>query len=207
MHGRLLFAAVFLASIFAGCAEKGPILLTPAYQMPVEKPGTIPIVSVGVSPFKDGRAHAPSAIGTRLIPSGLKNDFVVQGTVAEVASKALKNALTARGIAVKDGAAWDLTTEGMKADGIALLLGGEIKTLWLESKASSFNTHVNASVQLRIVVGDGLEKKIIRTIEVSSTLDQEVLYSRERLENILSEALTSAIDQIFKDDEMKKRLQ
>ena len=29
----------------------------------------------------------------------------------------------------------------------------------------------------------------------------------KRLENMLSEALSSAIDQIFKDEELKKRLQ
>jgi uncharacterized lipoprotein YajG len=197
---------VFLAAILAGCAEKGPILIAPSYQAPTENPGATAKVSVGVSPFRDSRAHAGSAIGTRVIPSGLVNDFVVQGTVAELATKALKNALTARGIAAKEVSAWDMTAEGMKADNVTLLLGGEIKTLWLESKASPFKTHVNASVQLKIVVGDGLEKKIVRTIEVNSTLDQDVLYSRERLENILSEALTSAIDQIFKDDELKKRL-
>jgi hypothetical protein len=44
-------------------------------------------------------------------------------------------------------------------------------------------------------------------VEVSSRLEQDVLYSREELEAALSEALSSAIDQIFKDDELKKRLQ
>jgi len=202
----LLFAAVIAASALAGCAEKGPILLAPGYQAPAEKTAAVVKVFVEVSPFSDGRAHGASAIGKRQIPSGLENDFVVQGTVAELATKALKNALTVRNIAAIDAPAWDMTAEGMKTGGAALLLGGEIRTLWLESKASSFQTHVNASVQFRIVVGDGLEKKIVRTIDVSSKLDQDVLYSRERLENILSEALTSAIDQIFKDEELKKRL-
>jgi hypothetical protein len=40
---------------------------------------------------------------------------------------------------------------------------------------------------------------------VSSKLDQDVLYSRELLENMLSEALSSALDQIFNDAELKKR--
>jgi len=42
---------------------------------------------------------------------------------------------------------------------------------------------------------------------VSSKLDEDVLYSREKLEQMLSEALSSALDQIFKDEELKKRLQ
>ena len=62
-----------------------------------------------------------------------------------------------------------------------------------------------ASVQLKIVAGDTGEKKVIRAIDVSSKLDQDVLYSRELLENMLSEALSSAIDQIFNDAELKKR--
>lgn len=202
----ILIIALTLAT-FAGCAEKGPILLTVGYQAPAEKSGAVSKISVGVSPFRDGRAHAASAIGKRTIPSGLENELVVQGTVAELATAILKDAFAARGIAVKDVAGWDMTAEGMKAEGVALLLGGEIRTLWLESTASPLKTRLNASVQLRIVVGDGLEKKIVRTIEVSSKLGQDVLYSRERLEKTLSEALSSAIDQIFKDDELKKRLQ
>jgi uncharacterized lipoprotein YajG len=112
-----------------------------------------------------------------------------------------------RGLSVKDVASWDLSAEGMKADGVSLILGGEIKTLWLESTAVPLKTHLQASVQLRIVAGDPSEKKIIRTLEVSSKLDQDVLYSREKLENALSEALSSAINQIFQDENLKKRLQ
>jgi truncated hemoglobin YjbI len=37
--------------------------------------------------------------------------------------------------------------------------------------------------------------------------DHDVFYSQEELEQILSETLSSAIDQIFKDEELKMRLQ
>jgi hypothetical protein len=62
-------------------------------------------------------------------------------------------------------------------------------------------------VQLKIVAGYLSEKRVIRTIDVSSKLDEDVLYSQEELEQILSETLSSAIDQIFKDGELKMRLQ
>ncbi|MGE5809619.1 MAG: YajG family lipoprotein, partial [Nitrospirota bacterium] len=118
----------------------------------------------------------------------------------------LKKELTARGFSVKD-VPWDLTAEGMKSDGSALLLGGEIKTLWLESTSDTLKTHLRATVQIRVVAGDPLEKKIVRSVDVSSRLEQDLLYSREELEDALSEALTSAIDQIFRDEDLKKRLQ
>jgi len=137
----------------------------------------------------------------------MQSDYVVKGTVAETATAILKEAFTARGIAVKDIANWDLTADGMNDAGADLMLGGEIKTLWLESKPSSMLTQLKASVQIRITVGSRLEKKILRTIDVNSKLDQEVLYSQERLESALDEALSSAVNQIFQDDEVKKRIQ
>lgn len=206
ISGGFALSLFIMFVLLTGCAEKGPVLLTVGYQAPAEKAVTTSKIVVGVSPFRDGRGEQPSVLGKRTIPSGMQSDFVVQGTVAETATISLKEALTRRGIAVKDVAAWDLTAEGIKADGAGLVLGGEIKVFWLESSPSAFNTHLKASVELKIVAGDTGEKKVIRTIDVSSKLDQDVLYSRERLENMLSEALSSAIDHIFKDEELKKRL-
>jgi len=209
VYACLTVSMFILSMVVSGCAEKGPILLNVVYQAPAEKAGAASAIVVGVSPFRDVREAQPSVLGRRTIPSGMQSDLVVKGTVAEIATISLKEALTRRGIAVKDVAAWDLTAEGMPAEGAALLLGGEIKVFWLESlaAASAFNTHLKASVQLKVVAGDTGEKKVIRTIDVSSKLDQDMLYSRERLENMLSEALSSAIDQIFNDEELKKRLQ
>ncbi len=86
-------------------------------------------------------------------------------------------------------------------------LGGEIKTLWLESRPSSMQTHVKATVQVKITVGDRAAKKIIRTIDVNSKIDQDVLYSQETLEDPAFRGAVIGVDQIFKDDEVKKRLQ
>jgi uncharacterized lipoprotein YajG len=199
-------SALLMIVFLAGCAEKGPVLLTIGYQAPAEKAGTASTVSVGVSPFRDDRGEPASVLGKRTIPSGIQNDFVVQGTVAETATAIMKKAFAARGITVKDIAGWDLTAEGMDASGADLLLGGEIKTLWLESRATPIQTHLKAAVQIKITVGDRLEKKIIRTIDVNSKIDQDILYSQKKLEAALAEALSSAVDQIFQDGELKKRL-
>ena len=205
--GRLAAVSALLILLFTGCAEKGPILLMVGYQEPAETAKAASKLTVAVSPFKDVRGKAPSVLGKKTIPSGRENDFVVQGTVAEIATSGLKKALASRGITVTDAPPWDLSAEGMKAGGAALLLGGEIKILWLESTAVALKTHLQASVQIKVIAGDPSEKKIIRSVDVSSRLEQDLLYSREKLEDALSEALSSAIDQIFKDDDLKKRLQ
>ncbi len=202
-----MIASLMTVVLFAGCAEKGPILLSVGYQPEEGKTAAAQNIVVGVSPFKDSRDAAPSLLGTRTVPSGMRNDLVVTGTVAGVVTAALKDALKARGLAVKDVPSWDLTAENIKAEGARLLFGGEIKTLRLDSKASSLSTSVTAVVQIKIFAGDVAEKKIIRTLDVQSRVDQGILYSRDRLESVLSEALTSALNQIFQDDVLSKRLQ
>jgi uncharacterized lipoprotein YajG len=206
IYGSFILLALISVVLLAGCAEKGPILLTIGYQAPAIKTTTASNSTVGVSPLKDGRGRTASVLGKKSIQNGMQNDLVVKGTVSEIVTRALKEALIARGFMAHDVADWDLTAEGMKPNGSALRLGGEINAFWLDSVSIPFKTSMKVVVQLKIVAGDSVEKKIIRTLDVSSKLDQDVLYSRELLESSLSEALTSAIDQIFKDEELKKRL-
>ena len=192
--------------LIAGCAEKGPILLDIGYPVPEGKPAAEGKVVAGVGPFRDDRGKTESIVGRRTVPSGMQNDLVVQGTVSGMVAASLKDALKARGITVKDVPGWDLTAEGIKSKGVGILFGGVIKTLWLESTATTLKTHLTASVQLKIVAGDPAGSKIIKTIDVESTVEQDVLYSTSKLEEVLSEALAGAIDQIFNDDDLNKKL-
>lgn len=202
-----VISSLMAVVLFSGCAEKGPVLLNVVYQPAGGKAVASTKVVVGLSPFMDNRQTYPSLLGTRTVPSGMQDDYVVKGTVAGLVTSALRDALKAHGLDVKDVPSWDLSAEGMKAEGAALLFGGEIKTMRLDSKGATFQTSLTASVEIKIVVGDIAEKKIIRKLDVHSKIEQETLYSREKLESALSEALTSALDQIFQDDVLIKRLQ
>jgi hypothetical protein len=56
-------------------------------------------------------------------------------------------------------------------------------------------------------VADTAEKKIIRTVNVNSMMErQNITYSSDFLEETLAEALSTAIDHIFADEELKNRL-
>lgn len=193
-------------TILAGCAEKGPILLHIGYLQPEERPTAAAKVVVGLSPFKDDRGKPSSVLGKSTYESGLENDLVVQGTVSELVRARSKDAFAARGITVKD-VAWDMKSEDIHRDGADLLIGGEIKALSVDSISKPFKTTVKAVVQMKVVVADTAEKKIIRTLDVSSKLESEVWpYSPQKIEDMLTEALSAAIDQIFSDDDLKKRL-
>ena len=203
----IVFAFV-LAAFLAGCAQKGPVLLENIkYQAPEGLAAGSPKLVVGVSPFKDERGKTSSVLGKRTIPDYIENDLVVQGTVADLVATGLKDALKARGIMVKDAPEWDMNAESTKGSGIDILIGGEIKTFWVEAVSQPLNFKVNAAVQLRVSAADVAEKKLIRTIVLNSKIErQEVASSFESVEGAVSEALSSALNQLLNDDEFKKRI-
>lgn len=201
-------SAVLLAAFLSGCAQKGPVLLDNIrYQAPEGLAAGAPKLIVAVSPFKDDRGKTFSVIGKRTIPDYMENDLVVQGTVADLVTAGLKDALKARGIMVKDAPAWDMNAESIKSGGIDILIGGEIKTLWVEAVSQPLNAKVNAVVQLRVSAADAAEKKIIRTLVLNSKLERkDVAFSFELVEDAVSEALSSALNQLLNDEEFKKKI-
>lgn len=201
-------SAVLLAAFLSGCAQKGPVLLDNIkYQAPEGLAAGAPKLIVGVSPFKDDRGKTFSVLGKRTIPDYMENELVVQGDVADLVTAGLKDALKARGIMVKDAPTWDMNAESIKSSGIDILIGGEIKTLWVEAVSQPLNAKVNAVVQLRVSVADATEKKIIRTLVLNSKLERkDVSFSFELVEDAVSEALSSALNQLLNDEEFKKKI-
>ena len=201
-------AVVMLAVVLAGCAKSGPVLLQDIlYQAPT---GTAPErakVIVGVSPFKDVRGGSTSVLGKRIISDDVQNDLVVQGTVADLVTAALKDALQSRSITVKDAPAWDLSGTPPRAEGADLVIGGEVKVLWVDCQSRPVNVKTKATVQLRVSVADTSGAAPARTVNLSSALEREdVVFSYATVQDTLSEALTSALNQLLADEEVKKRL-
>jgi hypothetical protein len=199
---------VVLAVVLAGCAKSGPVLLQDIlYQAPT---GTAPErakVIVGVSPFKDVRGGSISVLGKRIISDDVQNDLVVQGTVADLVTAALKDALRSRSITVKDAPAWDLSGTPPRAEGADLIIGGEVKVLWVDCQSRPVNVKTKATVQLRVAVAETSGATILRTVNLNSTLEREdVVFSFYTVQETLSEALTSALNQLLADEVVKKRL-
>jgi galactitol-specific phosphotransferase system IIB component len=187
-----------LLVMLVGCAEKGPIVLA--------KSVATPKVVIGVATFKDDRADT-SILGKRKVADDVQDDFVVAGTsVSGLVTERVKDAFKARGFTVKNSA-WDRTEAGIKDEGADILISGEIKALNIDSTALPlFKSNIKAVVQMKIIAADTAEKKVIRTIVLNSTVQEEGLYSRDKASAMISEALSSALDQIFKDEELNKKL-
>ena len=202
--------SILSIGMLSACAEKGPVLLgNIAYQPPVNAAaGGAPKAVVGVSPFRDLRGTSVSVLGKRTIRNDIENDLVVQGTVADLVTAAFKDALMARGVTVKDAPAWDLKAETVAGDGFDILLGGEIKALWVEVASQPLNVKQQAVVQLRVSAADRTNKAVFKTLTMNSKLDrQDLAFSFDAVEGLLSEALSAAIDQLMKDEEFGKKIQ
>ncbi len=199
---------VFFAALLSGCAKKGPVLLDNIrYEAPEGLAAGAPRVVVGISPFRDDRGKSDSVVGKRTIPNYLENDLVVQGTAEELVAAALKDALKARGVTVKDAPEWNIDAQPIRANGVDILIGGEIKTLWVDAVSQTLNVKYKAEVKLRVSAADAAEKKIFRTLVLDSKVErQDVAFSFETVESALSEALSSALNQLLNDEEFKRKI-
>ncbi len=201
--------AVAMLLLLVACAQKGPVLLEGVmYKAPEgTRAGTSKSV-VGVMPFKDERGRAASVLGKRTIADDVENDLVVQGTVADLVSAGMKSALAARGVTAKDVPAGNLNAGTVMTNGANIIIGGEIKSLWVDVLSRPLNVKVSAEVQLRVSVADAADKKVFRTLLLNSKVErQDVAFSFDTVADAISEALTGAIDQLMKDDEFKKHIQ
>jgi len=205
LHTVIIVCAL---SILFGCAQKGPLLVNMWYKPPQDLVASAHKAVVGISPFIDERGTSKSALGKKSQPSSNKeNEIVIQGIVAELVTSKFKEALTARGITVKDIPAWDMVGEHIEAVDADILIGGHIKTLWTTAASSPLNVNYKADVQIKVSIADMAEKRLFRRLTLSSSLERkDVNFSLARVESMLTEALSSAIDQLMNDEEFKKRV-
>jgi len=209
---RTILTSLVLMTVFSlicGCAAKGPILVNMAYRAPEGLSRGSSSVVVGVSPFQDDRGVPASTLGKKVKPSsGAANDLVVQGTAAGIVTASVKQALQKRGIAVKTIPQWDPSDKGpVEAEGADILIGGSIKTLWAEVASKTVKDTYRVEVKIRAAVGSAADRSVVRYLTLNSSMDREdVKFSPERVGSMLSEALSTAIEQLVNDPQFKKSL-
>ncbi len=204
-----VMSMLILSFGLSACATSGPVLIGALrYERPQGMGSVRPGLSVAVGVFNDQRGVAPSLIGKRILPSaGVENELVVGGSAADMVSSVMKQALSARGIEVKEALQWDLSLENIP-DIADLFIWGEVKAMDVYAESRPLSVSYKADVQIRLMAADAKQKKLIRTLNLNSRLErQDIVFSFSTVEDMLTEALSSAIDQVFADQEINKRLQ
>jgi hypothetical protein len=177
------------------------------YQPP-EKETPRPRAVVEVKPFTDSRDRPSSIIGAKTSPDGRESDIIVSSTVSETVTRRLKEALRARGFTVIDAGGPVTSPDDAGGERADIILGGEIRVLWVEAVALPESTSLRADVQLHISVTESVDKKKVRGFNVNRRLDRRNvdLSSTRSMEELLARAFSFTIDRIFEDEELRKSM-
>ena len=130
-----------------------------------------------------------------------------QGTVADLVTKALKEALSVRGVEVRDVPAWGPEAKPGPQPEADLIFGGEIKTFWVDVQSRPLRVQTRAVVNLRVSVANAADGTVLRTLNLNSALERDdITFSFDTVERTLAEAMTSALDQLLMDKIIQERL-
>jgi hypothetical protein len=194
---------------FTACTGKSSVPLDVMYQyQPPEGEAPRPRAVVEVRPFTDNRGKPSSIIGAKTSPDGLESDIVVSSTVSETVTRRLIEALRARGFTVIDAGSPVTSPDDAGWKRADIILGGEIRVLWVEAIALPESTSLKADVQLHISVVESVDKKKVRGFNVNRRLDRRnvELSSTRSMEELLARAFSFTIDRIFEDQELRQSM-
>jgi hypothetical protein len=212
MRGRMAFPiSLLLVCLVAlgACAPKGPILVAASYRAPESVVSAPAKMVVGLSTFKDVRQVAPSVVGQKLsLSSEKENDLVIQGSVTDLVAKSFREAMTKRGVPVKTVRAWDLTDKGLPATDADIVIGGEIEKLWTEAVTGTLNVKYAVAVRISVSVADPAQKRVTRKLVLNTSMERrDVSFSSERAGDMLSESLSSSVDQLLNNTDFQQLLE
>lgn len=201
----LFLKIVFLGCFFAACAHEGPILVNMRYKPPAGLVSSVQKPVIGITPFQDVRTAAKSVVGRKANASGEKqNDLVVQGTVADTVTASFREAFQRRGFLVRDLAGTQATAAAAEAAGVDIVVGGEIKTLWVDVVSRAVRNNYKVDLQ----IGASLHNRgtgTTRNLNLNCSLDREdIRFTTDLVEGMLNEALSTAVDQLLGNEEFKK---
>ncbi|MEW6441934.1 MAG: hypothetical protein AB1640_13445 [bacterium] len=203
-EARWTLVMTMVTGLLFGCAHQGPILVKVGYQAPA---GIVPAkhkMVVGISHFQDARGKPNSVVGVKSkVSTESQEDLVVQGRLSDLVTAGFKEALQKRGYVVKDVPAWQ-PGGAVDAAGADVLLGGEIKSLWMEVTSKALKVRYKADVKILASTLD-VETQVTRTHDLNCAQEREdIKFYPELVESLLSEALSTAVDQLMKGEELKK---
>lgn len=204
-RSALVLISVFLGCFFAACAHEGPILVNMRYKPPSGLVSSVQKPVIGITPFQDSRTAGKSVVGRKANASGEKqNDLVVQGTVADTVTASFREAFQRRGFVVRDLPGTQVTAAAAQAAGVDIVVGGEIKKLWVDVISRAVRDNYKVDLQ----IGASLHNRATgatRTLNLNCALDREdIRFTTDLVEGMLNEALSTAVDQLLANEEFKK---
>ena len=211
---KALFAAGFLVLLCGSCLHPSYYRITMAYTPQKSLPAadrSLQRYVITVATFNDERS-APdhSTIGKRVKSDGSEIKAVSQlMQPGQAVAAVMKDFFYQHGYTVYGGIPeWDLSERAIDSRWGMLLVGGEIEDLSVVCTSNFANVQYEATVRLRVVFADVQRKKILytHTLESSSTY-RDVRFQKERMEQELNAALSTAVEKLFEDDKVARLIE
>ena len=194
----------FLVCSIFGCAP-GKIYLVDLKYISQDTAEKVPQpehpLTIGIKTFDDSRMEKED-VGRRIRSGGRMDIFKANlPPVDQAVTRAIKNYLTKRGYRLVDIQSWDFSPEGLSdaPDGVDIMIGGKIESLWAEVESSITRTKIKSRVKLLVYVGKVNEGKVITRKVESLPEVTEISFKREKVERSLNQTISEVIERTLDD--------
>ncbi|MGI6036866.1 MAG: hypothetical protein ACOYD6_01420 [Limnochordia bacterium] len=124
---------------------------------------------------------------------------------AEILEDALIRQLENAGFEVIRTSGWNFSADSIPAYlDTDFLLGGRLRTFWVESRPGLLTVSVNSRVTFDLIIADVENKRILWTGQFTgSDTTETVVRTAEQMRLSISRALTQAVNKVFQDPQVR----
>jgi hypothetical protein len=164
--------------------------------------------TIAVNSFWDER-NITDRVGDGFNSYGGKiESWVTDKNPTKVIEEAIIEQLKNAGFEVKKTSGWNLEADNissyLKSD---FILGGRLKTFWVESRPGFATVSVNSKVTFDLIIADVEKEEIIWAGQFSGSDQKEALIrTKETMRESLSRALTNSVNNVFQNDDVRQAM-
>jgi len=162
--------------------------------------------TIAVNSFWDER-NITDRVGDGYNGYGNKiESWVTDSNPTKIIEEAIIEQLKNAGFDVIKTSGWNLESDNIssyiKSD---FILGGKLKTFWVESRPGFATVSVNSKVTFDLIIADVDKKEIIWAGQFTGSDQKEAfMRTKETMRKSLSRALTNSVNKVFQNDDVRQ---
>jgi len=207
---RIVLCFVFAITLIS-CATTGHYQLDVRYMPQMESKSAdsgMQQCIITTAQFNDERNQPDREfIGKRIQgDSSVRKAVPLTMTPSETVGTAIKDAFFKNGYTVFGGTpAWNCTGTSVREEWGNLVVGGFIEELDVTSRTAFLSAEYKTKVKLRVIFADVKQKSILYTTSIeSSSSFSHLFFNQSRMEQEISNTLSSAVEKMFADNKVKE---
>lgn len=205
-----LLGIILVLILLSGCVAGKGLVINPAYTREGTPSALAPpdkTVTLALSLFEDGRP-IKERIGTRRGYQGEPDFFRYGGaSFQDMVTRAVEAQVKKAAIPTQLISSWDLSQANIPPAGQDFLLGGRIDAFWADVDSRWYGSKTKVRVELTMALANPKERRILWQNAITSTSEyQEPLFDQERVQRVLGDALSNAVNKILENADLQRLL-